>query len=449
MSLFAACLILPETGAPSEVRSDLTELHALALEHDAELEAARHRRDAGKEALEQGRASLLPKLSVSAEYSRNREWSDQPTRAGGVTEQRREIANTRYQASLTQPVFRLDAWYDYRAGRAGARVAELEFKQRLQRFNRELLQAYLEALRAQVRARTLDARVEAAEAQRRQAKSRLDAGLTSRLDVSDAQAELKQAELELVRARSSQHAAMQKLTALSGKAVEEVAPLADRFEPRQHRYSSRGKLLDASRSRNARVQVFEAASMQAEMQRKRALADFAPEIDLTVKANREQSELEQAPSAGALADDDIESVVVGVQLSMPLFTGGRNLSAYRQARAEKEQAYEQRRAAIIEARRSVKVNLRDLQSLREAISAAEVSLQTQKERLSATKRAAESGLRDTVEVVRAQRALFSARQDYEEARIDYVGALARLRAQTGSLDRAFLETVNDWLESPS
>lgn len=449
MSLFAACLILPETGEPSEVRSDLTELHALALEHDAELEAARHRRDAGMEVLEQGRASLLPKLSVSAGYSRNREWSDQPTQAGGVAEQRREIASTRYQASLTQPVFRLDALYDYRAGRAGARVAELEFKQRLQRFNTELLQAYLEALRAQVRVRTLESRVEAAEAQRRQAESRLDAGLTSRLDVSDAQAELKRAELELVRARSSQHAAMQKLTALSGEAIEEVVPLADRFEPRQHRYSSRNKLLDVSRSRNARVQVLEAATRQAEMQRKKALAEFAPEIDFTVTANREQNELEEAPSAGALPGDDTESVVVGVQLSMPLFTGGRNLSTYRQARAEKEQAYEQRRAAIIEARRSIKVNLRDLQSLREAISVAEVSLQTQEERLTATERAADAGLRDTVEVLRAQRALFSARQDYEEARIDYVDALAQLRAQTGSLDQAFLETVNGWLESSS
>ncbi|PAV25062.1 hypothetical protein CF392_12900 [Tamilnaduibacter salinus] len=143
----------------SEVTPDLVDVHSLALEHDAELQAARHRRDAGTEALAQGRAGLLPSLSLSGEHSREREWSDQPTPPGSVTEQRREITVTRYQASLTQPLFRLDAWYDYQEGRAGSRVAELEFQQRMQDFNRELLQAYLEALRAQVRIRTLESRV--------------------------------------------------------------------------------------------------------------------------------------------------------------------------------------------------------------------------------------------------------------------------------------------------
>ena len=407
------------------------------------------RRDAGMESLEQGRAGLLPNMSISAEHSRQREWSDQPTRSGGVTEQRRETTSTHYQASLTQPVFRLDAWYDYREGRAGARVAKLEFKQQLQNLNRELLQAYLEALRAQVRVQTLESRVEAAEVQRQQASSRLDAGLNSRLDVSDAQAELKRAELEMVRARSSRHAAMQGLTALTGKTFKHVAGLADYFDPRQHHFPPLDNLLDAGRARNARIQVLGAAAKRADMRRKEAMAEFAPDIDLTITANHQQSEFEDAPAGGALAGDDAESVVVGLQLSMPLFTGGRNYSVYREARAEKEAAYEQRRAAVIEARRAIQVSVRDLWSLREAVAAAEVSLAVEKERLSATQRAFESGLRDTVDVVRAQRALFSARQEYEEARIDYVDALGGLREQTGSLDQAFLKTVNGWLEASS
>ena len=445
----ASFLTVSGQAVTSEPQPDLADLHTLALEHDAELQAARHRRDAGMESLEQGRASLLPNMSISAEHSRQREWSDQPTGSGGFTEQWRETTSTRYQVSLTQPVFRLDAWYDYREGRAGARVADLEFEQRLQRFNRELLQAYLEALRAQVRVRTLESRVEAAEAQRQQASSRLDAGLSSRLDVSDAQAELKQAELELVRARSSRHAAMQDLTALTGQSFERVASIDDRFNPRQHHYPPLNNLLDSVRAQNARVRVLDAAAQRADMKRKGAMAEFAPDIDLTITANHEESEFEDAPAGGALGGDDAESVVVGLQLSMPLFTGGRNLSSYRQARAEKEEAYEQRRAAIIEARRAIEVSVRDLRSLREAVDAAEVSLEVEQERLSATQRAFKSGLRDTVDVVRAQRALFSARQEYEEARIDYVDALGRLREQTGSLDQAFLERVNGWLEASS
>lgn len=445
----AAVLAFPGQGQTSEATPDLAEVHSLALEHDAELQAARHRRDAGREALAQGRAGLLPNLSLSAEHSREREWSDQPTQSGGVAEQQQETASTRYQASLTQPLFRLDAWYGYQEGRAGSRVAELEFQQQLQGFNRELLQAYLDALRAQVRVRTLESRVEAVEAQREQAGSRLDAGLSSRLDVADAQAELKRAELELVRARALRHEAMQDLAALTGETFDSVAAIADDFDPRQDHHPPLQNLLESGRDANARIQVLEATAKRADMRRKEAMAEFAPEVDLTLNASRQSRELEDEPTGPAVNGDDADSVVVGLQLSMPLFTGGRNLSTYRQSRAEKEEAYERRRAAIIEAQRAIKVSARELRSLREAVAAAEVSLAVEKERLSATQRAFESGLRDTVDVVRAQRSLFSARQEYEEARIDYVDALGRLREQTGSLDQAFIEEVNGWLGGAS
>ena len=120
--MFATLLMFPEPGETSGVTPDLARVHSLAFEHDAELQAARHRRNAGKEALEQGRAGLLPNLSLSAEHSREREWSDQRTPSGSFTEQQRETTSTRYQASLTQPLFRLDAWYDYQEGRAAEPV---------------------------------------------------------------------------------------------------------------------------------------------------------------------------------------------------------------------------------------------------------------------------------------------------------------------------------------
>ncbi|MDX1587785.1 MAG: TolC family outer membrane protein [Oleiphilaceae bacterium] len=424
----------------------LVSLYRLALEHDASLAAARHRRDAGLEARAQGRAGLLPEFRLSGEYARGREWAGRPGPSGEVVQAQQGFTNARYQASLTQPLFRLDAWYGYREGRAGARVAQLEFEQRLQRFNGEFLEAYLEAMGAQVTVRTLDSRVEAALAQAHQASARLQAGLASRLDVSEARAELKTAELELVRARSAEHAALQALAGLTGHFHPGVAALADRFDPRQHTHPPLDRLLEAGRLRNKRVRLLEAATERARLQRKAVMADFAPSLDLTLTASHEQNALEGNAARGGLRDNQTESVVVGIQFSMPLFSGGHSVSAYRQARAEQEEAHEKRREALTDARETIRVNVRNLHSLRQAVSAAEVSVATEEERVLATEQALASGIRDTVDVLRAQRSLYGARREYEQARIDYLAVLGRLHQQTGTMNRAFLQKVNGWLQ---
>lgn len=447
--LLTVLLGLPVVAVASRTAPDLVFLYQLALENDADLLAARHRRDAGLEARAQGRAGLLPEFRLSGERSRGREWAGRPGPSGEVTQQRQEFTNTRYQATLTQPLFRPDAWYGYREGRAGARMAELEFEQRLQRFNGEFLEAYLEAMGAQVTVRTLESRVEAAMAQAHQAKARLQAGLASRLDVSEARAELKTAELELVRARSEGHAAMQALAGLTGQSYPGVATLAERFDPRQHTHPPLDTLLEAGRLWNTRVRVLEAAAERARLRRKAVMADFAPLVDLTLTASHEQNALEGGAAGGGLGDSETESVVVGIQFSMPLFSGGRTVSAYRQARAEQEEAHEQRRGALIDAREAIRVNVRNLQSLRQAVATAEVSVEMEEQRVSATQQALVSGIRDTVDVLRAQRSLYAAHREYEQARIDYLAALARLHQQTGAMNRTFLERVNGWLEGAS
>ncbi len=118
----------------------------------------------------------------------------------------------------------------------------------------------------------------------------------------------------------------------------------------------------------------------------------------------------------ARPDDETDNVRVALQLSMPLFAGGSNVSQYRLAAYQLGGAKEERRTSAIENRRNIEVSYQNLISLREALKASLLSVAVQEETLAATQRSFEAGLRDTVDILRAQRALFDARQAYEEAR---------------------------------
>ena len=271
----------------------------------------------------------------------------------------------------------------------------------------------------------------------------------SGLDVQEAEAELKRAELEQVQAVSAFEQALEELNSLAGFLTERVAALSDTFDPRDHSLPPVETLLESARLGNARIQALEASVRRADLQSRETLSTFAPDVDLTVRGQREKTDILEGPGADTQSGDDLDSIVVGVQLSMPLFSGGRRVSEYRASRSERERAHEQRRVAVIEAEKGVRASAQSLATLEEATAVAEVSVVTAEETLAATERAQAAGLRDTVDVLRAQRELFDAKHESEEVRLDYLESLTELRLQTGTLDKAFVETLNQWLRGNS
>jgi len=441
--LFQAPVVL----ASVPVLPDLLTLHERALEHDASLQAARRQRDAGREAHPQGRAGLLPSLEVSAERARERRWSDQADLTGDTQRQRRDSNQTLYQVSLSQPVVRFDRWYAYREGQVTASLADLEFIETLQVFHRELITTYVETLRAKLALDTVMARQDAVEAQLRQAESRQQAGLTSRLDVQDARAEQGRTRVELVRAQARVEERFRELESLTGLTLLRLAPLRAGFDPREHEPAPLEIFLESAVARNARIQRLESAERQADFRVKGARARYMPNVDLNISASRDNTRFDDNGSPFGLEDTESDSVRVGLQLSMPLFSGGRNASAHREARYQREQAGEELRAMVTETRRNVEISHRNLNSLRDAFAAAAASVAAQEETLAATERSYQAGLRDTVDVVRAQRAVFDAREDYEATRLDYLLELVALHQHAGLLDTDFLATINHWLEA--
>ncbi|MEO7761948.1 MAG: TolC family outer membrane protein [Casimicrobiaceae bacterium] len=146
--------------------------------------------------------------------------------------------------------------------------------------------------------------------------------------------------------------------------------------------------------------------------------------------------------SGAFVNSSLRQWIVGVQLSMPLYTGGLIDSRVREAIANQDRARQDvevaRRAAAQSARASylnVTNGIAQVKALEQAVVSAEVALQS-------SKLGMEVGVRTNVDVLNAQQLVFSARRDLAQARYAVITNTLRLRAAAGILSEDDIAMVN-------
>ncbi|MCW8946622.1 MAG: TolC family protein, partial [Sedimenticola sp.] len=143
---------------------------------------------------------------------------------------------------------------------------------------------------------------------------------------------------------------------------------------------------------------------------------------------------------------DSQTTTVGLQLNVPLYTGGAVNSRTRQARFD----YEATQQNMDKQRRSVNRMVRDAYrgvmssiSTVEALKASTISAQSA---LEATEAGFEVGTRTMVDVLNSQRDLFRARSNYSKVRYDFILSGLQLKQATGTLTKEDLMQVNSWLK---
>jgi protease secretion system outer membrane protein len=139
------------------------------------------------------------------------------------------------------------------------------------------------------------------------------------------------------------------------------------------------------------------------------------------------------------------TTVVGVQFSIPLFSGGSVISAERQALAGMERARQQyeagKRQLTLNLRRefnNVMLGITKVRALEEAYKSAQLAV-------ASTEMGVKAGTRNNLDVLNARQQVYSTQRDLARARYDYVVARLRLKASAGTLGEGDIELVNHWL----
>ena len=108
-------------AANTQNKVNLLEVYQLAVENNADLAAARADYLAQSERVPQARAGLLPQLGAGASNTNSRSKVD--TSMGSTAASRSGLV---YQATLSQPLFRLERWYQLQAAQSSNKQSALE-----------------------------------------------------------------------------------------------------------------------------------------------------------------------------------------------------------------------------------------------------------------------------------------------------------------------------------
>ena len=421
---------------PTAHAADLLQVYRLAQQNDPEFAAAQAQYQAAREAAPQARAAVLPQITFSASHFENSEDALDSTTGSTVSS---DFDSEQLQLELRQTLF---DWNQFSGlGRADAAVAqaESEFAAAEQNLIVRVSQSYFDVLNARDTLRFARAEKAAIERQLEQAKERFDVGLIPITDVKEAQAQFDLAVSREIAAQNALENAREALRTLTGEAPGLLAGVVAELELAPPDPASPGDWVDTALQQNPDYLAARSAAEVARYEIRQARAGHYPQVDLVARRSEQETQF-----AGNIPSDT-ETDSIGIELSIPLYSGGATVSATREFRSRFEAA----QARAVQAQRSAERNTRDafrgVGSSISQVRALGQAVESNQAAVEATRAGFRVGTRTAVDVLSALRDLYQAQRDYAEARYQYILNRLQLKQAAGTLTVEDVRLINSWL----
>lgn len=438
MKKIAWLLAFPLFTSPLHA-ADLMQVYQEARDNDPVFAAARATLEAGREKAPQGRAGLLPSLSLSG----NTVWNDNEVeqRRNPATKSSNQYNTNGYQLSLSQPLFRWQNWVAYDQAKLQVVQAEANFVQARQDLILRVSQAYFDVLYASENLSAVRANKEATAQQLELAKKTFEVGTATITDTHEAQARFDLVTAQEIAAESELEIRRQALQSLLGKMPDSLAaPRKDAIlnPPEPNRLED---WISAAEKDALPVQIQLAQAEIAAREVDRQRAGHYPTVDIV--ANRGKAKSFNTTTI----DSDYSNI--GLQLNIPLFQGGLTTSRQREASANRDAA----RAGLEAARRNATLAARQyylgVTNGLAQVNALKAALVSSQSALESNKLGYEVGVRINIDVLNAENQLYVTRRDLAKATFDTLMAQLRLKAAVGALGEEDLARINSLLEPHS
>ena len=434
--------------------ADLLQAWQAAQRHDPEFAAAQAAFEAGGARREQARALWRP--SVMLEAGAGRMSSDTGMRgarfaAPGFGQSSGVAFDTsvnngtleRYTLSAKQPLINRERLAQSRQLTFAAEAADAEWKNARQALMLRTAERYFDVLIAAENLRMLKQQQNAVTRALDEAKERFRLGDAPVTDTHEAAARAETIRAQVLAAEMDLQVKQAAFADLTGDTAANLAPLRQDAAPGLRALEPLETWL-ADAGRNNPLLLMQAknqASAREEAAKHSALG--APSLDLVAQMGRDRLH-----GGGDFGDAENRSSnrMIGVQLTIPLFTGG-----YRSARHEEAlHLLDKARADGDRLRQQVALQTRSawlgLTVGAARIGALEQAQTASRARLDATRLGHAVGDRTTLELLNAENEATASELALLQARVTLVLDRLRLAALAGSLDEDALRSVNDMLQ---
>jgi outer membrane protein len=427
----------------AQQHADLLSVYQAASLNDAQLSAARHAYNAQREAVPQARAGLLPNLTAGATSEVTRLERDEPSLS-------RERSGTTFRANLSQPLFRIDRWFQLKAAQSSVDQAELELSAKEQNLLLTAAQAYFETLRQLDAFAAAQAEEAALLRQRDQAQGRLEDGASSITDVYDAQAAYDNARANRQLVQRKVDDAYEALERLTKHSYTSIAGMRHQMPVEAPVPNDARAWVDVAVRQNLELQASERAVSAVEQTLNQRKAGHAPTVDAVAsyrKGDNDSFGYSNPTDFGANGyRDNVAQSSIGIELNIPLYSGGMTNSQIKESTERLYQSQDEQE----DRRREVVLNTRNafrgINTGIEQIAARRQSIVSGQKSVEANQVGVDVGSRNIADVLNAQRQLYAAVRDYNNARYDYILDNLKLKQAAGTLSPDDLRALAIYLK---
>lgn len=431
-------------AASLPTKTDLISVYKDAVDNNADLAAAQADYLARKEVVPQARSGLLPQINAGVDVGNSRTSLDQPD----VTLNRNSQV---IQATLSQPLFRADRWFQLKAAENVSEQAQLEFSSTQQALILQSAETYFGVLRAQDNLAASKAEEAAFKRQLDQSNERFDVGLSDKTDVLESQASYDTARANRLVAEQHVDDAFQALVTLTNREYSSLEGILHSMPVVAPMPNDAKAWVDTSVQQNLALQASNYAVNAAEETLRQRKAGHLPTLDAVAQYQKGDNDALGFTNTAANAGQQpygkwVDESSIGLQLNVPIYSGGLTSSQVREAYQRLNQSEQlresQRRQVVQDARnqhRAVNTDVEQVKARRQAIISNQSSLE-------ATEIGYQVGTRNVVDVLDAQRSLYSAVRDYNNTRYDYILDNLRLKQTAGTLSPSDLQALSSYLK---
>jgi len=419
---------------------DLMQIYREALRADPAIAAAKATWEASQEKLPQARAGLLPTASLSA--NANYQNVDVTIKSEPRQDANRSFGFANAMVSASQPLYRQQNLIAYDQAKMGVTQADYSLNIAQQDLIVRVAVAYFDILLAQFNIELTESQKKAVSEQLAQAKRNFEVGVATITDTNEAQAKYDAIVAQEITTRNEYDNRVTALRAIIGRYPKDLKKLGGGLVPALPEPNVADYWVDRALKENLSVRIAQSSFDIATLEVDRAKAANYPTLDLVASYNG------QGSNGSISADYSSYSRfgLIGIQVAVPLYTGGFNSSKIREAIALLEKSRQDlegsRRAALFQAQ----TGFAGVNSATASVRAFEQAVVSAESALASNILGQEVGVRTFLDVLNVQQNVYSTRRDLADAYFKYLIGVLRLKASVGALTEQDVEDLNRQLK---
>ena len=422
---------------------NILEIYNEALENDPTYRSAEYSYLADKEIVVQGRAALLPSITLSGSTNWNEYYQND------VLQQ--EYNSFSKSARITQPLFRLDTWFNFKRSKSLTNAAEADFAYEQQSLLLRTAELYFGVLRAIDNLNAAISEEKAIKKQLDQAQQRFEVGLSAITGVQEAQLAFDLSKAARISTEGNLFSAREALNALIGREIFSLNELGNDLNVSSPYPNSKEEWVELALKNNYQLKASYLRKDAAKSNARNAASNHLPKIDIVGSGS--DSETNQFNYEGFEINGQgipIPAVTgrrnYAIQMSVPIFQGGAVSSRRKQAYSQYNQADENSLFTERRVIQEVRSQFSNVATLVANVTAQKQAVISATSALEATQVGYKVGTRNVVDLLQAEKNLYSAEKNLANAKYDYILANLRLALAAGTISPSDIVDINNLLK---